>query len=334
MHASLLLSAALVTPAAPLPRDTDTSAGPPPRVVAVKGDAFGNVRITGYIPTKVTVTSTQFVLEMVMENGKQVQKQVQKQVEYDTVTTQHFSKTLGEFDGKFSTADGAPLTPDEATARVKGGATLLASSDGKPVAKAWLRAVSGDTVVMAGEALAHAQFNWGGEPLPTTPAPRLARLATDATGKPVAPTVPVPANNGYVNYDNFDGRMALRGGRVRAWDGEYYGNNPVPAPVTLKPLADVKFDAYDVTGKLIGRTDVLKRLAAGGTVLVAGDSRMPDAAYLSAFKDDVIVLTGAELVLPIPPVDQTKKKLEEKPAAEQPAIAGKAQVLVPAVQRK
>lgn len=318
MHASLLLSAALVTPAAPLPRDTDTAAGPPPRVVAVKGDAFGNVRITGYTPTKVTVTSTQFVLEMVTENGKQVQKQVQKQIEYDTVTTQHFSKALGEFDGKFSTADGAPLTPDEATARVKGGATLLASSDGKPVAKAWLRAVSGDTVVMTGEALAHAQFNWGGEPLPATPAPRLARLGTDATGKPVATTVSVPAHSDrYYDDGAFEGRMAFRGGRVRAWDGEYYGNNPAPVPTALKPLADVKFDAYDVTGKLIGRTEVLKRLAAGGTVLVAGDSRMPDAAYLKAFRADVIVLTGAELVLPIPPVDQTKKKLDEKSGADQ-----------------
>lgn len=313
MHASLLLSAALVTPAAPLPRDTDTAAGPPPRVVAVKADAFGAVRVTGYIPTKVTVTTTQITVETVVENGKQVQKQTQRQVEYDTVTTQHFSKALDEFGGTFRTADGTPLTAAEATTRVKGGATLLASSDGKPVAGAWLRGVAGDTVVMTAEGLAHANLNWGGDTLPTTPAPRLARLGTDASGAPVAPTVAASTNNGYAYYDDFGEGRAFRGGKM-AWRGDvgYYGNNPAPVPVTLKPLADVKFEAYDVTGKLIGRTEVLKRLSAGGTVLVAGDSRMPDAAYLKAFKEDVIVLTGPELVLPIPPLDQTKKKLEEK----------------------
>ena len=37
---------------------------------------------------------------------------------------------------------------EEAIGRVKNGATMLASTDGKPIAKAWLNAVGKDTVVM------------------------------------------------------------------------------------------------------------------------------------------------------------------------------------------
>src|SRR4051812_18699207 len=152
MYPSLVLSAALVAPAAPVPRDTaPNTTGPAPRVIALKADATGTVRVIGTIPTKITVTNTHIVIENVVENGKQVQKQVQKQVEQDVVTSQYFNKTLSEFNGKFTTADGTALTPEEATARVKNGAALLASSDGKPIAKSWLRAVDSDTVVMVAD---------------------------------------------------------------------------------------------------------------------------------------------------------------------------------------
>lgn len=328
MSPTLLLSVALTVPAAPIPRDADNAASPAPRVIAVKADGAGAVRINGYIPTKVTVSTTQFVIETVVENGKQVQKQVQKQIEYDTVTTQYFNKTLADFGGKFTTAEGTALTVDEATARVRGGATLLASSDGKPVSKSWLRTVAPDTVVMIADGLSHAQL-YGSSTAP----PRLARLATDANGTLVAACVGVVQNNNYY-YDDlaFEGR----GGRVRFRNfddgtGNYYGNNPTPAPVANKPLTDVAFDAFDVTGKRVNKSEALKRLAAGGTILVAGDNRMPDETFLKAFKDDVLILIGQELILPIVPVDQTtKKKAEEKPMAA--PVAPIAPMIAPAVR--
>src|SRR5262245_30610928 len=167
MNASLVLSAALIAPAAPVPRDTaPNTTGPAPRVLALKADAGGAVRVIGNVPTKVTVTNTYFAIETVVENGKQLQRQVQKQIEQDIVTQQYFNKTLSEFNGKFTTADGTPLTPEEATARVKNGATVLASTDGKPIAPSWLRTVGADTVVMVAEGLSHAQLQWGGAPLP------------------------------------------------------------------------------------------------------------------------------------------------------------------------
>lgn len=315
MNASLVLSAALLAPAAPVPRDTvPNTTGPAPCVLALKADAGGAVRVIGNIPTKVTVTNTHFVIETVVENGKQVQKQVQKQVEQDVVTQQYFNKTLADFNGKFTTADGTELTLDEATGRVKNGATLLASADGKPIAKAWLRTVRSDTVVMVADGLSHAQIQWGGPPMPTTPAPRLSLYSTDTSGKVMAPCTSQPLNAGHnVYYDDFafEGR-ALRGG-IRGGDFAYYPPQQATATVVLKPLTEVKFDAYDLNGKLVSKTEVLKRLAAGGMVLVAGDNRVPDENYLKAFKDDVLVLVGPELVLPVAPVDQTKKKEEGKP---------------------
>jgi hypothetical protein len=311
MYPSLVLTAALVAPAAPVPRDAAPPAtGPAPRVLALKADGAGAVRVTATVYVKQTVTTTQVVME-----GNQ---QVQKQIEYDTVTTQHLSKTLAEFNGTFATADGRPLTADEAAARVKAGATVLASADGKPVGKAWLQAVAPDTVVMVADGLAHAQILWGGEPLPLTPAPQLSLLAPADTGGPVARVTSSPAG-GPVYYDEVmweGGARAFRGrGGLRfAGDGMHYLNGaPAEPKVLTKPLAEVTFDAYDRAGKLVPRGEALKRLAAGGLVLVAGDGRMPDDGYLKGFREDVLVLVGNELVLPVVPLDQTKKKLSEKP---------------------
>ena len=110
MYSSLLLSAVLIAPAAPIPRDTTPNTiGPAPRVLLLKANANGAVRVIGTIPVKQTVTTNQIVME-----GN---KQVQKEIEYDTISHQYFDKTLADFNGKFATADGKPLTCDEAIAR-------------------------------------------------------------------------------------------------------------------------------------------------------------------------------------------------------------------------
>lgn len=338
MTSTLLLTAALVAPAAPIPASAPTGpTGPAPRVLALKGDTGGAVRVIATIPTKITVTNTHFVIEQVMVNGAPQQQQVQKQVEQDVVSSTYINKTLADFNGKFSTADGTPLSVAEATARVKGGATLLASADGKPVGKQWLAAVSPDTVVMVAEGLEKAQQQWGGGVLPGTPNPRLALIGTDDTGKLIAQCTDNPLNQyGNVYYGDdviFEGKMAWRGGR----GGIYYGNQQqYEGKVVNKPLADVPFEAYDRNGKLVPRATALKRLAAGGMVLVAGNNVVPDENYLKAFKDDVLVLVGADLVLPVAPVDQTKKRdpnKKDEPAVGQPVPGVKVLPAVrPAVQ--
>lgn len=319
MTPTLLLSAALLAPAAPVPAGAPAGTpGPAPRVFALKADAGGAVRVIATTPTRITVTQTHFVIEQVMVNGAPQQQQVQKQVEQDVVSSTYINKTLSEFNGKFATAGGLALTTEEAVARVKGGATLLASADGKPVGKQWLAAVSPDTVVMVADAMEKVLQQSGGGILPTTPGPRLALIGTDDAGKPIAQCTDNPMNqNGVVYYDDvaFEGRMAWRGGR----GGIYYGNQqPYEGKVISKPLTDVPFEAYDRAGKLVPRATALKRLAAGGMVVVAGSNMVPDENYLKAFKEDVLVLVGADLVLPVPPVDQTKKRDANK--KEDPAV--------------
>jgi hypothetical protein len=326
MTSTLLLSAALLAPAAPIPASAPSgNPGPAPRVFALKADASGAVRIIATTPTRITVTQTHFVIEQVMVNGAPQQQQVQKQVEQDVVSSTYLNKALSEFQGKFSTAGGLALTVEEAVARVKGGATLLASADGKPVGKQWLAAVSPDTVVMVAEGLEKAQQQYGGGILPTTPGPRLAMIGTDDAGKPVAQCTDNPLNNnGYVYY----GDNIIFEGKVRAWGGRggiYYGNQQqYEGKVITKSLADVPFEAYDRAGKLVPRATALKRLVAGGMVVVAGNNMLPDENYLKAFKEDVLVLVGADLVLPVTPIDQTKKrdpnKKEDPMAQPQPPV--------------
>jgi hypothetical protein len=330
MYPSLLFSAALIAPAAPVPRDAvPNPTGPAPRVLALKADDGGAVRVSGTIPTKVTVSNTFFVIEQVVENGQTVQKQVQKQVEQDVVTSQYFDKSLADFNGTFATAAGTPLTLDEVTSRVKGGATVLASADGKPVAKTWLKAVDPDTIVMVADGLSHAQVHAVGGVLPSTPMPVPTMLCADETGKVQAPctSAPLNANGADFNDGAFAGRVVRGRGGFRPIDP--FGPQQMNAKVVHKPIADVAFEAYERSGKRVPRGEALKRLAAGGMVLVAGDNRMPDEAYLKVFHPDTIVLVGADLVLPVVPIDQTRKKESEKgPAA--PA-AGQAPAVKPGV---
>src|SRR5262245_45003048 len=127
MMPSLVLAATLTAPAAPVPRDTvPSTSGPAPLVLALKADAGGSVRIIGNTFFRQKIQNQFFV----MENNKQVMKQVEQEI----TNSHYFNKTLTELNAKFQTAGGSPLTASEATSRVKAGATVLISTDGKPVA--------------------------------------------------------------------------------------------------------------------------------------------------------------------------------------------------------
>ncbi|MBY0459693.1 MAG: hypothetical protein K2V38_20430, partial [Gemmataceae bacterium] len=260
----------------------------------------GNVRVIYTTLVKATVTNNYSVVE---NNAI-----VTKQIEQDVVQSHYFNKTLQDFNGKFTTADGTPLTAEEATDRVKAGATVLASSDGRPVSKAWLQSVKPDTVVMIADGLSNAQIQWGGNPYPNTPAPQLTLLTTTERGTVMAQTNSYTGNT-YNNYYYDD--VAFEGRAIRGRGGYYYGAQPMEAKIVAKPLAEVEFEAYDRSGKLVSRKEALKRLAAGGLVVVSGDTRLPDETYLKNFRDDVLVLVSAEMVIPVTPIDQTKKKLSQ-----------------------
>lgn len=331
MMPSLLVAAAMTAPGAPVPKDTvPNTTGPAPRIAAVKADAGGVVWVTAHIYQKQKVQQ-QFV---VVENGKQVVKQ--QEVE-QTVAT-YVRKSLGDFGGKFNTADGMAISAEEATRRVKDGATLLITADGKPVDMGWLKAVNDDAVVMTAEGLAEAHFTHGYAPFPMTAAPRLVMLGTDDKGEV---RVPVNANAGNANagvyYGNFRGRANFGGQiMIQADDGFVAAGPPAaatsPGSDGKKALADIRFDAYDVNGKMVSRAEALNRLKAGGLVVLAGDNRFPDADYLKAFRDDLLVITSAELVFPAGQPNPFDRPVP-KPAAgaAKPANAAAPVQIAPAV---
>ncbi len=323
MFSSLLVAATLTAPAAPLPRDTVPNlSGPAPRIVSVKADKTGKVWLTGNTYTKRMVKQS----TSVMENGKRVVKQ--KDVERLMAT--HFRKELGDFGEKFTTAEGLPLSVKEVTDRVKDGATLLITADGKPVDPSWLRTVSRDTVIMIAEGLGDAYFTHGNSVLyPNTATPRLVMLSANEKGEVRLPVNPNNLNgNNQVFINNGVGgvRVINRGVIIQNGVQQVIGGG-AEADASTKPAAkdgkkaleDIAFDAYDTTGAMIPRATALKRLSAGGMAIIAGDDRFPDETYLTGFRKDVIVIVSNELVFPAGVTNPFDVKSADNKAAEKNA---------------
>lgn len=301
MLPSLLIAATITAPGAPTPKETlPAPTGPAPRILAVKANGAGIIWIVATIFEKRKIQQQ----IIVNENGKQVVKQQQQEI----MTSTYIQKSLGDFGGKFTTADGSVLTAEQAAKRVKDGATILITTDGKPIDSSWLKAVSGDTIIMVTDELSHAYFQHGHSSLPSTPAPRLVMLGTDDKG---AVRLAVNANgdsnqgfyddiggfNGGLRVMRGNGRMVVINGNIMPleMDGSAAPPTKPAGPDGKKALEDIRFDAYDLTGKLIPKSEALKRLKAGGLVLFAGDNRFPDSEYLKGFHQDLIVLVSSEL---------------------------------------
>ena len=328
MLTSLLLGAALAAPGAPIPKDSDPApAGPAPWMLYLKADDAGRAQVLMYKNQK--VTQSRQITETV--DGKPVTKIVQEQVERTVATY----VVLDSVNPKFTSAQGTALTSESVMKRAKDGVVLFISADGKPVSKSWLRAIDPEAVIVTAEGLVGPIA-----PRPTvqvpTAAPRLVLLGTGADGKvQVAYNPAAVGNNGDGQFLGRGNRMVFLGnvnGAVQPiFLGDSDGFNPIPNPVStdapIKSLEDTKFDAYDLNGKMVAKADALKRLKAGGLVLIAGDTRVPDASYLKMFRGDLLVLVSPEL-LNVP--TGAKATAGAAPAAVLPA----AQLLVrPAVIR-
>lgn len=304
MLTSLVLGTVLLAPtAAPVPADAiPTPNGPAPQVAYLKADANGDVWVSGYKMQKQKGTRSQYV----NENGKQVLKSVP----FEQTVPVNFRQKLADLGGKMTAADGTELTPDVVARRVKDGAPVLISADGKPVEKGWLRAVRPDAVVIVSDALADAMIHPPAPAFPSTPAPRLLLLAADTDGRTRLGYNPNPQpNNGGLYADEqviIQGNNVLvvrnravivRGGGI---EESYYRGpvGPLGGEFPAKPLEDIKFEAHELDGTPVTRENALRRLKAGGLVLIAGDARFPDAEYTKLFKGDLLVLVSAELALP------------------------------------
>lgn len=297
MFTSLLLGAALAAPGAPIPKDAAPApTGPAPWVLYLKADAAGHIQILVYKNQK--VTQNRQVTETV--DGKPVTKIVQETV--DRILPNYVA--LDTTNPKFITAGGTTLTLDTVMKRAKDGLVVLVSADGKPVEKSWLRTVDPETLIISSEGLASQSAPRAIVAVPTA-APRLVLLGIDKDGK-----VQIAYNPVSGKHNLYNGNMQFARGGVRVVfmnngagveqmfvddDGNYV-QNPVSAEAPIKSLEDIKFEAYDLNGKTVAKDAAMKRLKAGGFVLIAGDSRIPDASYLKLFRGDLLVLVSSELL--------------------------------------
>ena len=308
MLPSLALSAALLAPAAPMPRDaTPTPSGPPPQVIYFSNSTAPGLRIANapnpppvparkislitYATKKVEVQ--QAVVKIV--NGKQQIERVKREVDQRVPTV----KTLGERREVFTTSDRSTITAEEAHRRFANGAVALISMDGKPVDAGWLRVMDRDVISIHSPEIT-SPVSTGYNRVVRTPAPRLAYLVPDADGtirvaaNAIAPNPGLP--NNVIIAGNGNAQIVLQaninGVPVNA-------NAPIAGQTGEKtPLDQISFEAYTANGDSVTKDEALRRLKAGGIVAIAGSNQKPDEAYLKAFTPNLLVLVAAELVVP------------------------------------
>lgn len=325
MLSSLVFGAALAAPSVPVPKDAaPTPTGPAPWVVYLKADAGGQTMLMVSRVQKVTqarqVTG--------IENGKRVTKIVREEVERPVASY----VSLADQGAKFTTAAGAPVSAEAVQRRAQNGLVVLVSADGKPVEKGWLRAADPDAVVITADGLASIAPPRSLVAAPTLP-PRLVLLGTGADGRVQAAYNPAAEASG-VFYGPGNRVVFINNGAgmqpIFLNDNGGYSPSPTPstAAAPVKPLAEVKFDAYDRTGRLVPRTDALARLKAGGLVLVSGDTRAPDESYLKLFRGDLLVLSSPEL-LNVPVGSKAKAVAGRAAPAVVPALAPVAPAIIP-----
>ena len=297
MLTSMLLGAALAAPGAPIPKDADPApTGPAPWVLHLKSDATGRAQVLIYKNQK--VTQSRQVTETV--DGKVVTRIVQETV--DRMIASYV--LLDSTNPKFITAGGTSLTLDTVMKRAKDGIVVFVSADGKPVGKSWLRTIDPEAVIVSAEGLVSPVAPRAIVAVPTT-APRLVLLGTDKDCKVQIAYNPTAggvnngmnfANGGRVVFMNNANGIGMQ--QVFLGDDGSYSPNPTPvnAEAPIKSLEEIKFEAYDLDGKAVSKDNALKRLKAGGYVLISGDSRVPDASYLKMFRGELLVLVSNELL--------------------------------------
>lgn len=130
-------------------------------------------------------------------------------------------------------------------------------------------------------------------PAPTGAAPRVLELKADANGK-----VTVAVTRTELVKVQVAAAIAPAPG----------GNAPPPAAVVrevpvMKTVTVELGEIKDLTvttadGKKVEKEDAIKKLAAGGIVVVSGDGKPVSPAFLKVFKDDTLVLVSPELAGP------------------------------------
>jgi chitodextrinase len=282
MLASVLLSAVLLAPAAPVPKATKPL-GPPPRLLGVVPTPEGRVVVT--VVTHKAVQTT--VTVPFVENGQQRQRAEVR----DITVPEYQNVTLDNTGATFKTADDKPLTADQVTAKLKTGGVLVLPPDGKETDPGYLAILSGDAILVSykkDEKKVIADLSHHTMPAPTilsVKADERGVVLVSAMGKKEV-TVKVPQSvteNGETKVTYVDVKQTVEG--------------MVPTP-----FDDVKPDVTTADGKVVSFEDAKKKLAAGAVVLVSRDGKPVGEAYRKTVKADTLILTSAKMAEPRPNV--------------------------------
>lgn len=133
----MLTLAAIMIPAAPLPRTPEAPAGQPPVIMNLKPDADGKIRVT-------VLRTEKRKINAVAGNGRNVQ-QIDREVSYSTRRMVELQEVK---DLTASTTDGKPLDIKDVLQRLSGGGIVLASSDGEKVSPHYLKLFRDDVIVL------------------------------------------------------------------------------------------------------------------------------------------------------------------------------------------
>lgn len=135
-----LMAAALLTPAAPVPRDT-TPSGPAPYILNLRAGQGGEVKLT------VMRTETQKVTMLRAIGGPNGAQQVQ-QVVQEVPVTKYVQLGLTDLkDLKVYSADGKEVAVKDAVKKVNDGGLIVASANGRKVDSSYLKLFKDDVLV-------------------------------------------------------------------------------------------------------------------------------------------------------------------------------------------
>lgn len=191
MLTSFVLSMAL---AAPVPPSTPpVASGPVPKLMELKADADGKITVTVMRTEKLKVTET-----IAGPNGAPITS-IREVPVVKMVTVE-----LGEVkDLKVTTADGKKVETADAVKTLKSGATVVVSTDGKPISPNHLKLFKDDVLVLVSpELTGPIGTSVGPKPLPgIRPAPQVLPAAPgiqiqiqpgQVQALPLVPAQPVP----------------------------------------------------------------------------------------------------------------------------------------------
>lgn len=155
MLTSFVLSMALAAPVPPAPA-TPVASGPAPRIVELKANADGKVMVAVTRTEKVTVA---------------VGNAANPAGAAPAALTREIKKSenveLGDVkDLTVTTADGKKVDVADALKKVKGGAVVVVSADGKPVSPIFLKAFKDDVLVLVAPELVGPAITTPARPLP------------------------------------------------------------------------------------------------------------------------------------------------------------------------